>query len=106
MITAVGLLSAPDRNKYVTQKFVRQKFIFCRIDVFYYKRRINLCMSFDRRARDTKLKHEGQENEGVVRNFLLHSVTKVPLIFCLILDTSLKIEETHPSSLLMTAEPN
>lgn len=49
-------------------------------------------MSFDRKARDTKLKHEGQENEGVVRNLLLRSVSKVPLISCLILDTSLKIE--------------
>lgn len=50
-------------------------------------------MSFDRKARDTKLKHEGQENEGVVRNLLLRSVSKVPLISCLILDTSLKIEK-------------
>lgn len=50
-------------------------------------------MSFDRKARDTKEKYEAQENEGVVRNFLLGGVTEVPLASCLILDMSLKIEK-------------
>lgn len=50
-------------------------------------------MSFDRKARDTKEKYAAQENEGVVRNFLLGGVTEVPLTSCLILDMSLKIEK-------------
>lgn len=94
VVTAVGVLSTPGRNKYGTEKFVKQKVhILQNRHVFYYGWRINLGMSFNRKERDTKEKYGIQEDADVVRNFLLGGVTEVPLTSCLKLDTSLKIEE-------------
>lgn len=35
VVTAVGVLSTPGRNKYGTEKFVNKKFIFYRIDMCF-----------------------------------------------------------------------